>query len=547
LGHNPEGFARQGLGETFRLTYSAFAQRALRRRKAEAGNKSDKYCNPLAALQSAPGGGKSFFLDELAARRKEDLDQYCEDDGLKETLSNSAAVCITYNRASGFLRTLDDDHVTQGLALRMLWAYFIRDEFNFCNFVEQCQKALTRLPSPEEAFRTISRHCCGPVLLCVDELIRASDWGDAQYKGAQCVLSVIGQLLSAPEADGFNAIISTLDTAPVTIESASGREIRWVPLQPLQLDHSIALFTDLNLKAKEDKRCLILGLCISDCNGHPRSLEQLHHLLRDTKRPWLTQESYVSILKELSSRVTLESSFEIVQYALQGLAIPSGTMINTGSIAKPFSRLITEGTYLNAVEVQDAQVRAVPKLSPLRLFKYAQLVTAKPQQYLPDEQKVAEHIHAMLQCEEDNFHPLLFERFHACWEVIYRIFRPEASLPSTSVTSFYRASVNTDTSCFIVGKKKRLLELDCPFPIHTPITKSGEAVTNIDDLTESVILPAEGNPGFDVVIFERKINEGYVAINIECRYSKEDVTTRLNNKEIKKKYHLVLGTPIALQ
>jgi len=72
-------------------------------------------------------------------------------------------------------------------------------------------------------------------------------------------------------------------------------------------------------------------------------------------------------------------------------------------------------------------------------------------------------------------------------------------------------------------------------------------VTNIDDLTESVILPAEGNPGFDVVIFERKINEGYVAINIECRYSKEDVTTRLNNKEIKKKYHLVLGTPIALQ
>ncbi len=46
--------------------------------------------NPLAATVATTGGGKSFFLDELGALRKEDLEM-CDSLHMKEILNNSVS------------------------------------------------------------------------------------------------------------------------------------------------------------------------------------------------------------------------------------------------------------------------------------------------------------------------------------------------------------------------------------------------------------------------------------------------------------------------
>ena len=51
-----------------------------------------RFNNPLAATLTTPGGGKSFFLDELAALHDDDLEKLCSDhQELKEILQNSVS------------------------------------------------------------------------------------------------------------------------------------------------------------------------------------------------------------------------------------------------------------------------------------------------------------------------------------------------------------------------------------------------------------------------------------------------------------------------
>ena len=58
-----------------RRTFAAFAARLYKRTR---GTRHDRQRNPLPATLTTTGGGKSFFLDECAALRPEDLEM-CED------------------------------------------------------------------------------------------------------------------------------------------------------------------------------------------------------------------------------------------------------------------------------------------------------------------------------------------------------------------------------------------------------------------------------------------------------------------------------------
>ncbi|CAG8442782.1 3543_t:CDS:2 [Funneliformis caledonium] len=95
-------------------------------------NSNDKRYNPLCALQSAPGGGKSFFLDELAALKSNDLNGFFQQENYKNDeaktfrgiLENSIPICITYNSGSSSDYEYADKEPVRGLALRILWSYF---------------------------------------------------------------------------------------------------------------------------------------------------------------------------------------------------------------------------------------------------------------------------------------------------------------------------------------------------------------------------------------------------------------------------------------
>ncbi|CAG8546746.1 678_t:CDS:2, partial [Gigaspora rosea] len=61
---------------------------------------------------------------------------------------------------------------------------------------------------------------------------------------------------------------------------------------------------------------------------------------------------------------------------------------------------------------------------------------------------------------------------------------------------------------------------------------------SIKNFVNYVLVPTKTNNGdFDMVIFEQKVGDtGYIAINIECKFSYPGRITKLSNNEIKEKY-----------
>lgn len=80
--------------------------------------------------------------------------------------------------------------------------------------------------------------------------------------------------LDTLSSESFNVIISTLDSNPLSrMKAESGRNIKWILLNPLTCKESLSLFPAKTLK-----------LLINDCNGHPRTLENLKLLCE--KKEW---------------------------------------------------------------------------------------------------------------------------------------------------------------------------------------------------------------------------------------------------------------------
>lgn len=78
--------------------YEAFSNRYnLRLGAATLEGRYSRGVNPIAAVFSPPGGGKSFFLDEVAALSPADLQRFCVDNAVCDILSKSVAITVTFN------------------------------------------------------------------------------------------------------------------------------------------------------------------------------------------------------------------------------------------------------------------------------------------------------------------------------------------------------------------------------------------------------------------------------------------------------------------
>jgi hypothetical protein len=59
----------------------------------------------------------------------------------------------------------------------------------------------------------------------------------------------------------------------------------------------------------------------------------------------------------------------------------------------------------------------------------------------------------------------------------------------------------------------------------------------LKDLEKYLFVPTNSNnSGFEMVTFEKKVGGGYIAINIECKFSWPNSTTTLSSSEIYNKY-----------
>src|SRR5436305_12608052 len=75
---NQFGFQRKGRDETLHKIYDCIVERyiSIKNTLEEKKSVGDKSLHPVLALQATPGGGKSFLLDEFAALKSEDFDNY---------------------------------------------------------------------------------------------------------------------------------------------------------------------------------------------------------------------------------------------------------------------------------------------------------------------------------------------------------------------------------------------------------------------------------------------------------------------------------------
>jgi hypothetical protein len=82
-------------GDTARAVAGGFAERM--RRRAETSASTDRLVNPLVALQSAPGGGKSAMLDLLGLLSARSMwsDDLCPDEAMRDILNTSVPIPIT--------------------------------------------------------------------------------------------------------------------------------------------------------------------------------------------------------------------------------------------------------------------------------------------------------------------------------------------------------------------------------------------------------------------------------------------------------------------
>ena len=375
LAMNLHEFEPKNREETFRETYKAFTERLQKRAQLAGDHQASevKEANPLVALQAAPGGGKSYFLDLLAQLRKEDIQQYCnaqmpqkekekenehqenekegnDDKGkekekaegetiegyfrqMRDILSHSIPICVSFNGKSPIT---DQEHKQQDmlgrLTLRMLHSYFFSD-LPFTQFVTKCYSEMTSLPAFEDALQCIRNHweslgkTGSSILLCVDELIRAAaDLTPAEPKsplspeGIQKLVGLLHQACATLDKQGpekLNLVVTTLDVAPIVgATTGSQRPVKWIPLPPLTQCSAEALFVPLLRKVPAVRR-RELQLCIADCAGHPRTLESLFTILKES-RVYLEHAKLPLILEQLSNQHALQLSahgapFEVVE------------------------------------------------------------------------------------------------------------------------------------------------------------------------------------------------------------------------------------------
>ncbi len=113
-----------------------------------------------------------------------------------------------------------------------------------------------------------------PLLLCVDELIRAS-----RDNRPQVFCAILTEMMSCDRR--FEVLVSTLRPTPSSSAwdlTGSGRRIEWLFLPPLTPAAAHKLLSRRKLEGS-----LALELLISDCGGHPRWIEALDTTLQQVR------------------------------------------------------------------------------------------------------------------------------------------------------------------------------------------------------------------------------------------------------------------------
>jgi len=196
---------------------------------------------------------------------------------------------------------------------------------------------------------------------------------------------------------------------------------------------------------------------------------------------------------------------------------------------KTFRNYLSMGIYLNSVKGEED---FIPRLSPLLLMIFAERKTGPDADTTTSTYQCAKVLLAMFELEP-NFNWQQYEKFHAYWEVLYRIL---FSGEKCSLSLFYGAGAKNlvvDPAIVLSTKSADL----CMLPTHFPPTKPTHVLPL--DLERKVVVPYLDNPGFDLVYSEKRHEYGHIIVCVECRFSIPQAATVLSLEEVTNKHKLV--------
>ena len=253
-------------------------------------------------------------------------------------------------------------------------------------------------------------------------------------------------------------MISTLDTEPLqTFSTGSSRLSELIPLYGISLKSAFQLFALVISGLDGVEARVEFGLCISVCNSHSHLLEKLWELVLDET---IHDLHYSTVMSEMAKRTLMPVDLDAIILALKGEKVSLDEKVSTFALVSLFCaltlpidlfqykvmgctvrNLITRGAYINKLSESIIPDTIVPHLSEVDLYRFvnrhhrlSHQRTAAPTK----EEIYADILHAIMDLDH-NFRPLLFESFHAWWEILRRQLLAEPTEPGdTCLSQLYR-------------------------------------------------------------------------------------------------------------
>jgi hypothetical protein len=471
--------------------------------------------NPIQVVFSAPGGGKSRFLD-LLADSVGGIGESC--------LRGSVVLPISYIGVMGTPSSVDEWAGTNhsfGLAARILWSHFAESgakASQFSGFVLHMQAAAPMMNHFEAVEAVMKHQGTDRVLLLVDDLFKADKVAE---EWPVRILASIGQLLD--NYAGFNAVVTTPKPSLILWQQRVwGRRAQWVPLAAFTLQESLMIMQPALEKHSHLGKGELLKMLVSDVGGHPRGLEVLVRALDKHLQPGMGSAEIVNaVVAEFSmfSSGAGTLSLEVVQVALRGMLAELSKPVGSTTV----EGLIASGVLLNS-EVNTHMFRIVARLSImlLRVFcsGYASgMMNPAKVDLVKCIKKTALQIDPHFEWDD-------MKLFHAHCEVLMRLL---GCTERTSLDEFYFRDNDLKAS-------KAIREVSIEFCNKTDgVIAQTDKRSIFHGFTDHPMIPIcsavymarSGQAGFDMVTFEEKSGGGHVAIFVDTKYSAPEATTTL--------------------
>jgi len=526
--------------------------------RRENRNQLDRISNPILAVFAAPGGGKSRFLDILADYvQKMDI-------GTPSCLRGSVVLTISYNGATGTSSSVDTSLGMSsgfGLAARILWSYFAGNN-NLYEFNDFCCMLLEVIPhlSPALAIKVVVEHrataaaaaagsfCptlilpersgplgCGAVadeniasrvLLLVDELVKSEEVVEGfSFQ----ILSQIGELLDVYAS--VNAVVTSIKPSPMfQLNSTSSRPVTWISLRPFTLEESLSTLKETLDQHENLKE--IMTLCVSDVGGHPRGLQVLRKALNDFFESRGVDalnirevELLDSVIKEFSMFYNGHGKLTMgmVKMSLMGRSVDFNVTVDDCSV----EQLTAQGVFLNSEVDLMSPRNFVPRLSIMRLRVYA-----RTELFFGVDKDIFACIKLAALRSDPRFQFTDMEAFHAQWEVLVRLVGWACQM---SLADFYRRDGQTE-----MPMTAERVAIDFCAKTDGVIAGSDERSIfggfSATPSCQAVYMSNSCQWGFDMVMFEKKVGGGHVAIFINTEYSRPSAEMTLRKSDLGPKW-----------